>query len=43
MEIVKIVDDQLNKIFTNVAGVERDYSYFDWKLLKSKMSSKVLA
>ena len=43
MEIVKIVDDQLNKIFTNVAGVERDYSYFDWKLLKSKISSKVLA
>jgi hypothetical protein len=43
MEIIKIVDEQLNKVFTAITETERDYSYLDWKLLKSKLSSKVLS
>ena len=43
MEIIKIVDEQLNQLVKTISGDDREYSYFDWKLLKSKYSSKVLA
>ena len=43
MEIIQIVDKQLNQLVNTITGEDREYSYFDWKLLKSKFSSKVLA
>ena len=40
MEIIQIVDKQLNQLVNTITGEDREYSYFDWKLLKSKFSVK---